>query len=87
MITKDVKFKGIDSWNRPVYKIVDSNVYIGSVDTLFPDKHIAPNNTKEEIDEYFKNHLDELVIFGNTFDKGDDPLGYAIKENINLNII
>jgi hypothetical protein len=82
----ELTFKGIDYWNRPVYKAKDMNVYIGSVDTLFPDKAIAPNNSISEINEYFRNHLDELVIFGNTFDE-DDPLGTSIKKSINIKII
>lgn len=82
----NLKFHGIDFWNRPVYKVQDMNVYIGSTDTLFPDKVIAPNNTIEEINAYFKNNITELVIFGSTFDE-HDPLGTNIKKNIKLNII
>lgn len=63
----DIKFRGIDDWNRPVYKVVDKQVYFGSVNTLFPDKKIAPNNTKEEINSYFKEHTNELELFGSSF--------------------
>jgi len=77
---KKFKFEGIDDWNRPVYKQVDSNVRIGSVDILFPNKEIAPNNTVEEIDNYFKNNLDKLSIFGTDFNC--EPLGYKLKTNI-----
>ena len=83
----DIKFKGIDYWSRPVYEVIDKNVYIGSLETLFPDKEIAPNNTKEEIDNYFREHLDELVIFGSTFDEDEDPLGTKLKKEIIINII
>jgi hypothetical protein len=85
--TLNISFVGIDFWSRPVYKVEDMNVYIGSLDTLFPDAVIAPNGSKEEIDTYFKTHIEELVIFGNSFDDDQDPLGTKIKKNIKLNIL
>jgi len=85
-MTIDLKFKGIDFWSRPVYKVVDKNAYIGSVDILFPNRKIAPNNTIEEINEYFRNNLDQLCIFGSTFDE-DDPLGTPVKKSIKINIL
>ena len=81
-----IEFEGIDSWNRPVYKQLGTNVRIGSVDVLFPNRSIAPNNTRDEIDAYFRNNKNKLVIFGTTFDE-DDPLGTNIKANIQLTII
>lgn len=77
----DIVFAGIDWWGRPGYKVVGKNVYVGSVDKLFS------NTTKEEVDAYFKEHLDELVIFGTTFNEDDDPLGTRIKKDIKINII
>jgi hypothetical protein len=68
----DIKFKGIDSWNRPVFK-TDGGKYIGSVNTLFPDKEKAPNNTNKEISDYLKNNLSELEYFGDYFDC--EPMG------------
>lgn len=76
----EIKFKGIDSWNRPIYKVIDKNVYLGSVCTLF-DYSID----KSEIDNYFKDNLSELCIFGDTFDC--EPLGTDIKKDINLIIV
>lgn len=81
----DIKFKGIDYWNRPVFKTVDKNVYIGSTTILFPDKELAPNNTPEEISEYFRNNKDKLCIFGDSFNC--EPLGYRISKEVELNII
>jgi len=83
----NIKFEGIDYWSRPVFKVQDMNVYVGSLTTLFPDKEIAPNNTKEEIDSYFKKNIEELVIFGDTFDEDQDPLGTNIKKELKINII
>lgn len=76
----NIKFKGIDYWGRPVYKVQELNVYIGDIEKLWS------NTTKEEVDEYYRNHLNQLVIFGNTFDE-DDPLGTNIKKDIKLIII
>lgn len=77
----NIKFKGIDDWNRPVYKVIDMNVYIGDVNKLF-----NWNTSKEEVDAYFKNDSDGLVIFGSTFNK-HDPLGTNLKKEIKLNIL
>lgn len=69
-----LKFKGIDDYNRPVYKAktlnglpLTASRYYGSVYTLFPDKSIAPNNTPAEINAYFREHIEELEYFGVTF--------------------
>lgn len=64
----DIKFRGIDSWNRPVYKVVDKDVYFGSVNKLFSD-----DATATEVDEYFRTNLDELEFFGDHF--GCEPHG------------
>jgi hypothetical protein len=61
-----IKFRGIDVWSRPVFK-TDKGLYVGSVNTLFPNKKIAPNNTTEEIVDYFREHLSELEYFGTSF--------------------
>jgi len=74
------ELEGIDYWSRPVFKATSSETRIGSLDILLPDKNVAPNDTKEEITEYFKNNKDKLVLFGTTFDE-DDPLGYKINVN------
>jgi len=72
-----IKFKGIDSWNRSVFVGQEperyKSSYFGSVDTLFPDKTIAPNNTVEEIVSYFKENVKELQYFGQKFDC--EPMG------------
>lgn len=65
--TFTIKFRGIDDWNRPVYKDVDKNLYFGSVNILFPDKEIAPNNTPLEINAYFRNNIHQLELFGDKF--------------------
>ena len=81
----DIQFVGIDSWNRPVFKHVKYPLYFGSVAILFPDKEKAPNNTPEEISEYFKKRIDELEYFGESFDC--EPHGGLNKDKVKLNII
>lgn len=81
----DVKFKGIDDFNQVRYKCVNYNVYLGTNEVLFPNKKIAPNNTKEEINNYFRNNLDKLLIFGNSFNC--EPLGTRVGTKWNINII
>ena len=86
-----IQFIGIDKWNRPVYKVIKTSgmfvsedkkqrkIYYGSVDKLFND-----DATKEEVDNYFKDNLDELEFFGNHF--GCEPMGGRTK-NLKLIII
>lgn len=83
----NLEFVGVDFWSRPVYKWQDKEVYIGSVDTLLPDDKVAPNGTTEEINAYFREHLDELVLFGTSFDSEEDPLGSRINKDIKINIV
>lgn len=65
--TFDLKFRGIDDFNRPVYKVVGKRIYFGSVTTLFPNKEIAPNNDAEEINSYFRDNIEEIEFFGDKF--------------------
>ena len=82
----DVKFEGIDSWHRPVYKAVVkvNNKYrrYGSCDRLMPSKAIAPNNTTEETNDYFRKNISELCYFGNQFDC--EPMGTTPIDNLNI---
>jgi hypothetical protein len=75
----NIKLKGVDDWNRPVFKDVDSNHYYGSVTTLF-----GWDNPRQEIIDYFKANIDELEYFGVHF--GCEPNG-GINKNIILNIV
>ena len=45
----DIKFRGVDDFNRPVFKVPEQNIYFGSVNTLLPGPKINPNGTVEEI--------------------------------------
>lgn len=74
-IILNIKFKGIDDWSRPVYlHIAESKIdgskhkfYFGSTNILFPDKSIAPDNTVEQINVYFKENINQLEYFGRSF--------------------
>ena len=79
MKTIQIKFKGIDSWNRPVFKDIDSKHYFGSVNTLF-DYNVNP----ELVIKHFKENTDDLEYFGDSFDC--EPYG-GIPANVKLEII
>ena len=62
MKTVKIKFEGIDDWNRPVYKDVDSKSRYGDTNKLF-----SWDATKEKVDNYFLKNTDELCYFGESF--------------------
>jgi hypothetical protein len=66
-MTEQVKFKGIDGWNRPVFQSLkfDKN-FFGSVDKLFDDQA-----TEQEVLQEIEPK--DLVFFGNHF--GCEPMG------------
>jgi len=65
----EVKFIGIDDWNRPVFKDIEKESYYGSLNTLFG------YDATEDI--VLKTVLStELLLFGNSFNCepwGDKP--------------
>lgn len=69
----EIKFEGVDYWSRPVYKAIKTKNRYGSTNILFPDRRIAPNDTTEEINAYFKENISELCYFGDSFDC--EPMG------------
>ena len=56
-----IKFKGVDSFNRPIFKSTDRNLYFGSTNQLF-----SQNDSPQHIIDNIK--LNELVYFGDKFD-------------------
>lgn len=56
-----IKFKGVDSFNRPIFKSIDRNLYFGSTNQLF-----SQGDSPQHIIDNIK--LDELVYFGDRFD-------------------
>ena len=81
----ELKFIGIDDWSRPVYKGLGTKNFFGSTNVLFPDKRIAPNDTVEEINNYFKENMFELCYFGNHFNC--EPMGGGMSKEIEYIII
>ena len=80
-----IKFECIDYWSRPVYKYINNNIYIGSTDYLLPDKRIAPNGTIEEINNFFRQNLDNFIYFGREID--GDPVGGKFKDDVQFIIL
>lgn len=71
--TLALKFEGIDSWHRPVFKAIGVPMYFGSIDHLFD--HTVP---EEDIIAFFEGDLaDNLVFFGNKFDC--EPMGTSLE--------
>jgi len=70
-------YKGIDDWNRPVFKVREfDSVYVGSVDTLFTHEE------RHNIIPYFRKNKTELVLFGSKFNC--EPMGTAIKSSLKI---
>jgi len=67
-----IEFITVDFWGRAVFKLQDKEVYFGGLDSLFPDPAKAPNGTKEEIEDYFRENTDEIVLFGSEIDCDPD---------------
>lgn len=80
-----LKFETFDDWSRPVYKLINRQVYIGSIEHLFPDKNVSETNDIKEINAYFREHLNELSYFGTIID--DDPLGKKFSSKAQLIIL
>jgi hypothetical protein len=74
-----IKFRGIDNWSRPIYKVIDKPMYFGSTDTLFKDEV-----EEEKVNEHFRENTKELEYFGNKF--GCEPHG-GRPDNLILTII
>jgi len=79
----DIKFRGIDDFNRPVYKDIKSNTYFGSTEKLFSN-----DTPTKEINDYFSGNLenmDKLELFGYKFNC--EPIGGFNHEKFVLNIL
>lgn len=74
---RTIKFRGIDGWGRPVFKVLEKNYFIGSTDKLF-----SQTATEQEVVDYFKDRLNELVYFGCSF--GCEPEGGSLKKELKL---
>lgn len=76
MKVNEIKFVGIDSWNRPVFKDVCGNHY-GSTNTLYSHhENIFDDEAK------LQRVLKELVFFGSRFNC--EPMGTPFKNEFIL---
>lgn len=81
----EIKFEGIDDWNRPVFKDVKSNMRYGDVNNLFSYHDIEDNEKfKSFLLSYKENPRFYLEYFGRSF--GCEPNG-GLPKNIELKII
>ena len=64
----EIKFRGIDTWNRPVFKDINSKSHYGSTCRLF-----SFEADEESVLSYFRYNLAELEYFGEHF--GCEPHG------------
>ena len=64
----NLKFKGIDDWNRPVFKDVDGPHYFGSTNKLYGYDEFQKSGL-----QFFKEHPEELEYFGSSFNC--EPIG------------
>jgi hypothetical protein len=62
-----IKFRGIDSFNRPVYKHINSTAHFDSTNTLRTYSRNPGIYEIMEIDRYFRNNIHELEYFGTSF--------------------
>lgn len=75
-----IKFRGVDHFNRPIFKDINSSSHYGSTVILF-----SHNDSPEKIIKYFKSNIHELRYFGSSF--GCEPYGTPINKDISLKII
>ena len=73
---REVKFAGIDDWNRPVFKATDTNKHYGSTDILF-DYGSSQDDVLKIIE------ASNLLYFGDSFNC--EPFGS--EPEIVLNIV
>lgn len=57
-----IKFRGIDDFNRPIFKDIKSPAHFGCVNKLY-----SGGTKPKEIIEYFKENSSSLLYFGNRF--------------------
>ena len=72
---RHLKFFGVDGFNRPVFKVVETGNFIGSTEKLF-----GQDTPEKNIVEYFRNNISSLCYFGGKF--GCEPEGYKLREDI-----
>lgn len=66
-----LKFIGIDNWNRPTWKVPDEKAYYGSINELF-----SYEATETEVRR--KVNIYDLCYFGNHF--GCEPMGTDVPD-------
>ena len=78
----NIKFRGIDDWNRPVFKDITRSIYFGDVNKLWVYDELGEDNSL--VNAYYKEHTEALEYFGDSFNC--EPHG-GLPPNIKLNVI
>ena len=78
----NLKFRGIDDWNRPVFKDIDASIYFGDTNKLWVYNELGKDN--KDVNKYYKDNPGELEYFGGTFNC--EPHG-GLPDFFKLNII
>ena len=79
----NIKFRGVDDFHRPVYKVVDKSIYFGSTDVLCGDFAWLPSKTIEEANEFFRENPERLEFFGSSFNC-EPQGGFSTKWKFNI---
>jgi hypothetical protein len=81
----EIKFEGIDNWNRPIFKDVNSKWRFGDVNNLFSYHDIEEDDKfKQFLVDYKKTPNYYLQYFGSSF--GCEPNG-GLADDIQLKIV
>ena len=78
--TLKLKFRGIDDFNQPIFKVLNKQAYYGTNDILF-----SANATAEEVIQQIEEKGIELVYFGTSFNC--EPHGYRLQKDIKIEFI
>ena len=81
----EIKFEGVDNWNRPIFKDVNSKWRFGDVNNLFSYHHTSLNGKlKNYLSKCKKDPNFYLQYFGSSFDC--EPNG-GLADDIQLKIV
>lgn len=78
-----IKFKGLDDWFRPIFKVEDKKVYLSDTEKLWTYNELGDDN--KNLIDYYNEYPEQLTIHGSKFDS--EPMGTRLKKDIKIEII